>query len=540
MNVLGLSGGSQTPSPPATASPELEMEEALASGGRLWVRGRYRDSSLPKDQPHWWERKPKLEPGPVAQLETRIGGQDAHAEVTLDPSGAFDATFAMDLPEARRGWRLARNYFAIAGKNLNKCAVVVTPPENVTNAVAVLLPFHCTLPLHGARELQHDSLAQRWTQQLQRWQHRPEGPRSFYYLGCVPAGEPSRQAELALAATALGWPSGSLILLPATTENALDRLAGGIDRLRWLLGEPFNLSIVNLEPSINLSLAAHLKTDAGRSPVTVVQQPDQVLSATPSLRPTRATRVLRHPVVFCHGLLAFTTFHLQMPDNHNYFAPLAEFLKERGYRALYPQVFPLGSVAKRAAQLREQINAWTSEPVNIIAHSMGGLDARYMITHLGMADCVRSLTTIAAPHRGTVLADWFMTNFQKRVPLVRALEALGATVAGFADCCPAACAEFNKKTPDSPEVTYFSYGGEVSFARVSPMLRRAWNMLTALEGANDGMISVASSKWGEYLGTIHVDHFTQTPDLMFVRPGEDFDVLGFYCRLLEDLARRGF
>jgi triacylglycerol lipase len=239
-------------------------------------------------------------------------------------------------------------------------------------------------------------------------------------------------------------------------------------------------------------------------------------------------------------LLAFTTFHLQMPDNHNYFAPLAEFLKERGYRALYPQVFPLGSVAKRAAQLREQISAWTSEPVNIIAHSMGGLDARYMITHLGMVDRVRSLTTIAAPHRGTVLADWFMTNFQKRVPLVRALEALGATVAGFADCCPAACAEFNKKTPDSPRVTYFSYGGEVSFARVSPMLRRAWNMLTAMEGANDGMISVASSRWGEYLGTIHVDHFTQTPDLMFVRPGEDFDVLGFYCHLLEDLARRGF
>jgi hypothetical protein len=36
-----------------------------------------------------------------------------------------------------------------------------------------------------------------------------------------------------------------------------------------------------------------------------------------------------------------------------------------------------------------------------------------------------------------------------------------------------------------------------------------------------------------------VDHFAQTPDGLFVRPGENFDALGFYSRLVEDLARRG-
>jgi triacylglycerol lipase len=83
-------------------------------------------------------------------------------------------------------------------------------------------------------------------------------------------------------------------------------------------------------------------------------------------------------------------------------------------------------------------------------------------------------------------------------------------------------------------------GGEVAFGRVTPMLRRAWNLLTSLEGPNDGMISMASARWGEYLGTVHADHFAQTPDMTFVRPGEDFDALAFYCHLLEDLARRGF
>jgi triacylglycerol lipase len=71
-------------------------------------------------------------------------------------------------------------------------------------------------------------------------------------------------------------------------------------------------------------------------------------------------------------------------------------------------------------------------------------------------------------------------------------------------------------------------------------LRRAWSVLTPVEGPNDGMVPLTSARWGEYLGTLHADHFAQTPDAMFLRPGEDFDALGFYCRLVEDLARRGF
>jgi triacylglycerol lipase len=89
-------------------------------------------------------------------------------------------------------------------------------------------------------------------------------------------------------------------------------------------------------------------------------------------------------------------------------------------------------------------------------------------------------------------------------------------------------------------VRYFSYPAEVSHARVSPVLRRAWNILWPVEGPNDGMVSLASARWGEVLGILHVDHFTQTPDARFVRPGEEFDALGFYGRLVEDLARRGY
>jgi len=45
---------------------------------------------------------------------------------------------------------------------------------------------------------------------------------------------------------------------------------------------------------------------------------------------------------------------------------------------------------------------------------------------------------------------------------------------------------------------------------------------------------------GRYLGTIRADHFAQTPDGLFVHPEESFDSLGFFLRMVEDLARRGF
>src|SRR5262249_10471916 len=154
---------------------------------------------------------------------------------------------------------------------------------------------------------------------------------------------------------------------------------------------------------------------------------------------------------------------------------------ERGVRALFPAVLATGGVVERAAQLRDQIVRWTDEPINVIAHSMGGLDARYLLSRLGLGDRVRSLTTIATPHHGTAAADWFCHHFRKRVPLLLTLEAFGLNVDGFRDCQTESCRLFNEQTPDAPGVRYFSYGGAVTPARVTPLLRRSWNIITPLE-----------------------------------------------------------
>jgi triacylglycerol lipase len=416
----------------------------------------------------------------------------------------------------------------------------------------VVLPLAYTHEPGGVQRLARWLLAAPLAELFRRRQQGHSAHCPVYYLGGVAADGPNLHPELALVATSLGWPCGPFVLVPCRTADAAEALAGALDRLRWLLAGRLELLVINQEPAADSALAAAVRPMPDRAIVTRLARTGEDLhgvckrpaAVTPHLlprtaRPTRSRSVPRHPLVFCHGMLAMTMLRMQIPKDTNYFVHLRPFLSERGIHALFPNVEPTGGVAARAEQLRDQVRHWTDEPINVIAHSMGGLDARFLISRLGLADQVRSLTTIATPHRGSALAYWACVNFHQRVPLLLTLKAFGVDVDGFADCRPGVCQEFNERTPDAPGVRYFSYSAAVTPPRITPMLRRSWNLLTPLEGPNDGIVSVKSARWGEDVGTLAVDHFAQTPDLLFVRPDENFDTLGFYSRLVEDLARRG-
>jgi triacylglycerol lipase len=582
MTPLGLLTATVPSGQPSSKPiPELQLivEDTLASAHRLWVRGRLVfPPSVPQepsqDPPRWWQRWWKrTDPGvppPLLRLEMRISGCSCEAEVPLRTDGRFDALLDAQLPPARRGWRMARNRVTFEDGTTEKCGLVLMPPENASGVVVVVLPQAYSLALGGPQRLARSEQAGFLTTVLRQLYQGPRGVQAIYYVAGVPADLDSAQVELALATTTLGWPNGHLVLFPCTPATFSEGLTTALDRLRWLFAGPLTLpspprdggegrvrgldfAVLNLEPEAVSVLHACLEAKEDRAPVQRLlnpaddpwgmlgeSRPEPSQPSVASLRPTRAGLVPRHPIVFCHGMLALSTLRMQLPEELNCFAPLREFLRERGCRVLFPQVTPTGGVAARAEELRQQIRRWTDEPINLIAHSMGGLDARYLITHLDMAPHVRTLTTIATPHHGTYLADWFHTAFRQRLPLLLALQAIGVNVDGFRDCRLADCRDFNERTPDRPEVRYFSLGGAVPQSRVSPALRRAWTLLTPVEGANDGMVSTSSARWGEYLGTVNADHYAQTPDSLFLRPGEDFDALGFYCRLVEDLARRGY
>jgi triacylglycerol lipase len=534
--------------PPDPAGVELYLHDTLASSTRLWVRGRVVVPDVPvAGLPGWRDRwlgpKPVTGEAPHLSLQTHVLGETLEQEVPLRPDGSFEATFHVASP-SRRGWRVARHQVRLAGQTARACGVVLTPISDAP-AVVVVLPETFTRPDGGPRRLTHSTLAERLSPLFRQLQAQLPGA-TFYYLGADGDGA-DHLAEVALAATSLGWPNGHVVLLPAAPGKEAAALAAGLDRLRWLFAGELELLVLNLEPSADAALVTAAAPDrAGvRCFVGAAGDPAALLGGAPVtafVAPPRAVRaggVPRYPVVFCHGMLAMTMLRRCIPEDPNYFVHLRTFLRERGVHALFPGVEPTGGVAERAEELRDQVRRWTDEPVNIVAHSMGGLDARHLISRLGFAGRVRSLTTIATPHRGSALAEWFVINYRDRVPLLRGLEALGVNVDGFRDCCPEACRAFNAVTADDANVRYFSFGGAVPLERVTPPLRRGWHLLTPREGPNDGMVSVFSARWGEYLGTLGVDHFGQTPDGLFVHPGESFDAVGFYSRLVEDLSRRG-
>lgn len=588
MSALGLLRAQEPGLPESSATHtqvHIQIEDALASARRLWMRGRLLGPfqqldnfpACPDAGPEkpWWERwLPGLDrelSDARVRIVTKIGGTLLEAEVPLQADGRFEVQHTVDLPLSRRGWRIARHRATCAGLYTELCNVVLTPPSDKSEALIVFLPLQYTFQPGGLQKLANADRTRppiaQLTNLLHSLEHGPRGCLPIYYLACVPAEDDKRTAEMALATTALGWPAGTFLLLPADKESHASAFSAGLERLRWVFAGTLELVVLNGEPALAQTLAAQVEPAADRAPVLRVVSTDSAVPSAeetkspaeektlgrfshflgrllhPALhyrRRTRAGLLPRHPIVFCHGMLAFSLLKMQLPEDSNCFAPLRGFFRDRGFRVLFPQVSPTSGVVERAAELRDQILRWTDEKVNLVAHSMGGLDARYVIANLGMAERVASLTTISTPHRGTFLADWFMENFRQRLPLLLALEAFGVNVDGFRDCGLDACRAFNVRTPDCPEVRYFSYGGAVLQSRLSPALRRGWSLLTQAEGANDGMVALESSRWGEYLGTLSADHFAQTPDAVFVRPGEDFDALGFYSRLVEDLARRGF
>lgn len=549
--LLSFESTAITASPSAAVPLTLHMEDVLACERGLWVRGRIAGfSSSSSLLPAWWRRwrgkssTPTL--SPEIRLETRISGHVFEARLHLSADGTFDHVLQTHLPASRRGWRVARHRVWVGEQTAECCSVALHTADEVGEALAVVLPTEFTLARDGAPKLTASELAGRLPGLLRHWRRPGRGRRAIYYLAAVPVVGEFQPVELALAATSCSWPEGTFLWLhcdPASAELAVSR---ALDRLRWLHASDAEVTILNLEPGWAKALEQHRTQQPDRARVNWLGSADEAGAETVPAelarwpRPVREGLVPRYPVVFCHGLLAFSALRMNLPDEPNYFTPLREFLRDRGVRALYPRVAPTGGVAERARQLLDQIRAGTSEPVNLVAHSMGGLDARYLITHLGMAERVRSLTTVATPHRGTYLADWLHENFRQKLPLFTAFDALGVNLAGFADCRREACQAFNAATPDAPGVRYYSYSAEVSASRVTPYLRRAWNLLTPVEGPNDGMVSVESARWGESLGVLHADHFAQTPDAVHLRAGESFDALGFYARLLEDLARRGF
>ena len=237
-------------------------------------------------------------------------------------------------------------------------------------------------------------------------------------------------------------------------------------------------------------------------------------------------------MVLAHGLLGFDQIRIG-GARHDYFRGVSERLVREGCAVHRSRVAPTASIAARAADLAAFVEALDARRVNVVAHSMGGLDARWAIARLGTRRKALSLVTIGTPHRGTPLAD-AGASLAARAGLFLALRRVGIDVEAFHDLTTPRMAAFEEDVPDVRGVHYACVVGAPERKRdVSPILVPTFAWLRDAAGANDGMVPAASQRWGDVLRVVPADHFAQ------IGWTRRFDALELYAELLRELRARG-
>jgi triacylglycerol lipase len=250
------------------------------------------------------------------------------------------------------------------------------------------------------------------------------------------------------------------------------------------------------------------------------------------------------PIVLHHGLFGFGEIHVGRV-HLSYFKKIDRAIAARGHPLIVSRVHPTGGIALRARQLKETIHRQRKVlgcergRVLIIAHSLGGLDARYMISRLGMADEVAGLLTITSPHRGSPYADWCVRHLGRRLGGLQLMQFLGLDVQAIVDLTTESCRQFNQEVHDVAGVPCFSISAARPWHRVPPIAYHSHKVIADAEGPNDGLVSVASSTWASHLGTWPADHWHAINKRLVVelvdRTG---DIVPYYLNALDHVLRQ--
>jgi triacylglycerol lipase len=222
-------------------------------------------------------------------------------------------------------------------------------------------------------------------------------------------------------------------------------------------------------------------------------------------------------LVLVHGILGF-----RQKFGVEYFRGVAEHFLAQGFAVLVPELDPTRGIEFRGNQLRDQINNSfnngllnRNEKTHIVAHSMGGLDSRYLLSPVSgmrLAAPVRSLTTISTPHQGSPIADlidkpvnvvpfYHLPFGPAGNPLELALNELGISLDGLRDLTTVSTQTFSAKYINDPSVAYFSVGGTGRLGPIptaSTLLLFHQYIFAGTGKANDGLVTMGSANWGRF------------------------------------------
>ena len=258
----------------------------------------------------------------------------------------------------------------------------------------------------------------------------------------------------------------------------------------------------------------------------------------------------KYPIVLVHGLAMKDTFFMKS------FGRIDRILRIQGHTVYKSDVDAVGSVETNAAQLKNEIETILTETgaekVNIIAHSKGGLDAKYMIERLGMGEKAASLTTLCTPHQGSPVAS-FVLKFP-RFAVKYAAFWVNIFFRVFGDKHPdsfTACEELQRTESIAEETarpipnvfcqsfsaTFRPGEKNADFMTRVPLLISRW---MEKGRASDGMVPRDSAIFGTYRGDClngSLSH-TEVVDFM-VRDKKRDQIFAFYSALCEELVHAG-
>jgi triacylglycerol lipase len=259
----------------------------------------------------------------------------------------------------------------------------------------------------------------------------------------------------------------------------------------------------------------------------------------------------KYPLVLLHGL-SYRDDVALLPS----WGRIPEALTEAGAKVFLGGLQAWDTIENNANLLKDHIDNILAETgadkVNLIAHSKGGLEGRYLISRLGMAGKVASYSSICTPHHGTSSAEFGLKLSLFKYKLE--FKAIDLFARWLGDMSPnsylaieeltrANMVEFNRNTPDAPGVYYQSFGTVMKSALDEPFFALTYWVIKKREGANDGIVPASSCPWGVFRGLVQgkkagISHLGMVDFKKHDIAG--VNIPGFYVSLVADLKILGF
>ena len=266
---------------------------------------------------------------------------------------------------------------------------------------------------------------------------------------------------------------------------------------------------------------------------------------------------LKYPILMVHGMGFRDRKHI------NYWGRTPKRLQKLGCDVYHGCQDSNASIETNAEILKRRIEEILeeskAEKLNVIAHSKGGLEIRYVISTMGMGDKIASVTTINTPHHGSITVDkllvvpdvlirigckctdvWMRILGDKKPDTYAAIQAFRTNKAE----------EFNQQNPDVAGIYYQSYAFVMKHAFSDIFMCWTYPVVYLFEGENDGLLPPRATEWTNFRGIYrsnsgrgisHCDQVDMRRWRLTKKTGDGIsDIVDFYEGVVRELAEMGY